>query len=192
MRPGRTGRNAKRVSNAVWLVQPTQHTERQLGLARRLPRAIQVAPFLEFQPLHPTFSSLNMPPKSSASAEPTERRVSSRIAAQAPKPEPNAKASAKDAKAKKDPAETSASTTKRKATSQPKEDKSEIKLDQGAKKGKATPAEANQTEEPASASTANGKKQLSVGDALPSDLVLNDEAGKEVRVSELKKAVIFM
>lgn len=118
--------------------------------------------------------------------------MSSRIAAQIPKPKANSKASAKDVKAKKDTAENSASTTKRKATSQPKDDKSQTKPDQGAKKGKATPGDAKQTEEPASTSTANGKKQLSVGDALPGNVVLNDEAGSEIRVSGLKKAVIFM
>lgn len=51
--------------------------------------------------------------------------------------------------------------------------------------------EANAKSSTSGKKTSDGK-QLKVGDGLPSDLTLNDEAGEPVNIGGLTKAVIFM
>lgn len=140
-------------------------------------------------------------PRKSATTEPTERRVSSRIAALPKKEEP-----VKPAKAK---APVSAVKGKGgKENSKPASDTDSKKrktaaADDGEVDGKPKSADAKKpkadadAEKPGSkakpsSSSTSGKKQLQVGDALPGDLVLNDEAGNEVKICELKKVVIFL
>lgn len=127
-----------------------------------------------------------MPRKSATPSEPTERRVSSRIASQ-PKKEPEPPKAAKAAPAPKKrkpeaeekPAEAKNGNAKA-AESEAKKSKKEVNG------SAAAPAEAEES------TPAKAGKQLKVGEALPTDLVLTDEEGKEIKIADVKKAVLFM
>ncbi|PWN27318.1 AhpC-TSA-domain-containing protein [Jaminaea rosea] len=115
--------------------------------------------------------------KQDNATEPAERRASGRIADKASKREDDVKQAAK-AKTKK-----TAATAKKGKTTTTTAKKSNGKDD-------ASNADVNGQGSSSASSKSNG--QLKVGDALPTGLTLKDQAGNDVDISSLRKAVIFM
>ncbi|CAO1636835.1 unnamed protein product [Parajaminaea phylloscopi] len=113
----------------------------------------------------------------------TERRTSSRIAAQPAKPAPAAASKPASAKRKAE-GSGQAKDAAKKSTSDKEANGAAAKAEDA---GKAQPA-AKADEKEASAS----KDTLKVGDALPDALQLKDEEGNIVHVGQLKKTVIFL
>lgn len=114
--------------------------------------------------------------KQDNASEPAERRASGRIADKASKREDDVKQAAK-AKTKK----TAATAKKGKTTTAAKKSN-----------GKDDASNADVNGQGSSSASSKSKGQLKVGDALPTGLTLKDQAGNDVDISSLRKAVIFM
>lgn len=123
--------------------------------------------------------------KAAAEAPPSERRTSSRIAAQPSKVPPQGTSSTKAAPTKRK-AETAAAEASdaKKATS--------VKASNGGTAAKPEDPKAAEAVAMGDAGLSTAKSQLQVGDWLPEALILKDEEGNDFKIGGLKKTVIFL